>query len=275
MPAHTEAEIYQLIIKAKKQGRYLVGVNTTGSKPPIFCTSGLLWYRELIVLFDEDQPFYCFEPTPHTDIDEILNVYFKEIRAVQPTGPYILFGYCQSGYKVIELVCRLEEEGIRNNKVILIECYHPDFIDDVRKKYGFNLFLDKQVEKFINRPVRYFKNMQHLSFPNKIDFTKRKFKILWERNKAKLRKTNDAIDQAENGIEVEEKANHVFSQFNGNVLLVKALLRLPETKYDPYYGWSGILKGNIVCYEVEGNHSTIFRQPNVNSLAATLKKCIN
>jgi len=100
----------------------LVAIQPSGSRPPLFCVHGaggtVLMYRELSRHLGDDQPFYGLQSqgldgscAPLTKIEEMAAVYVKEIRKVQPHGPYLIAGYCMGGTVAFEVAQQLRWEG--------------------------------------------------------------------------------------------------------------------------------------------------------------------
>ncbi len=100
----------------------LTPIRTGGSKPPLFCMHGaggtVMMYRNLSRLLGDDQPFYGLQSQgldgscpPLTKIQEMAAVYVKEIRRVQPHGPYFIAGYCMGGTVAFEVAQQLLELG--------------------------------------------------------------------------------------------------------------------------------------------------------------------
>jgi phthiocerol/phenolphthiocerol synthesis type-I polyketide synthase E len=100
----------------------LTPIRTGGSRPALFCMHGaggtVLMYRDLARHLGDDQPFYGLQSqgldgscSPLTDIEEMAAVYVKEIRRVQPHGPYFIAGYCMGGTVAFEVAQQLRELG--------------------------------------------------------------------------------------------------------------------------------------------------------------------
>jgi thioesterase domain-containing protein len=100
----------------------LTPIRAGGTKPPLFCMHGaggtVLMYRDLARHLGDDQPFYGLQSQgldgscpPLTSIAEMAAVYVKEIRRVQPHGPYFIAGYCMGGTVAFEVAQQLHELG--------------------------------------------------------------------------------------------------------------------------------------------------------------------
>jgi len=100
----------------------LVPIQTVGSQPPFFCVHGaggnILFLRELAQHLERDQPLYGFqaagldgETPPLTSVEETARLYLKELRTIQPHGPYFLGGYCFGTYAALEMAQLLQQQG--------------------------------------------------------------------------------------------------------------------------------------------------------------------
>jgi thioesterase domain-containing protein/acyl carrier protein len=133
--------IRQLAIYIKEDGGVslfssLVAIQPNGSKTPLFCIHAgagtVLLYRSLSEHLGLDQPVYglqakglnATEP-PHTTIEEMAFHYNKEIRSIQPKGPYLLAGYCFGCTVAFEMAQQLIRQ---NEKVGLVISFNGDYI---------------------------------------------------------------------------------------------------------------------------------------------------
>ncbi len=110
----------------------LVAVQPGGSKPPLFLVppgSGtVLRFADLARHLGPDQPVYGLEPLGHDDRDQPMNrvedmvaLYLKEIRELQPTGPYLLAGICFGAHVALEMARQLSEQGEHVALVALLD----------------------------------------------------------------------------------------------------------------------------------------------------------
>ena len=109
----------------------LVPIQTRGSRPKFFCVHGaggnVLIYRELAEHLGQDQPVYGLQSqgldgssAPQTSIEDMAESYVREIRRVQPAGPYYLGGYCLGGTIAYEMAQQLQAAG---QKVALLALF--------------------------------------------------------------------------------------------------------------------------------------------------------
>lgn len=100
----------------------LVEIQPGGSRPPFFCVhsggGNVLVYRDLSRRLGPDQPFYGLqsqgldgEQPLLTRIEDMAELYAKEVRRVQPHGPYLFGGYCLGGTIALEMAQQFRAQG--------------------------------------------------------------------------------------------------------------------------------------------------------------------
>jgi phthiocerol/phenolphthiocerol synthesis type-I polyketide synthase E len=100
----------------------LVAIQPYGSRPPFFCVHGaggnVFIYRDLSRLLGSDQPFYGLQcqgldgkQVLLTRIEDMAELYTREIQRFQAHGPYYLGGYCMGGTVAFEIAQRLTARG--------------------------------------------------------------------------------------------------------------------------------------------------------------------
>jgi phthiocerol/phenolphthiocerol synthesis type-I polyketide synthase E len=100
----------------------VVPIQPIGSRPPLFCVHGaggnVLIYRDLSRHLGSDQPFFGLQARgldgsrpPLTRVEEMAALYVREMRRVQPSGPYFLGGYCLGGTIAFEMAQQLQSRG--------------------------------------------------------------------------------------------------------------------------------------------------------------------
>jgi non-ribosomal peptide synthetase component F/thioesterase domain-containing protein len=100
----------------------LVEIQPGSSRPRFFCIHGaggnVLIYRDLSRYLGSDQPFYGLQAQgldgerPYlTRVEDMAALYIREIRTVQPHGPYFLGGYCLGGTIALEMAQQLKTCG--------------------------------------------------------------------------------------------------------------------------------------------------------------------
>ena len=114
----------------------LVAIRATGSRPPLFCIhaagANILIYRPLANHLSTDQPVYALQAVgldgvtpPLTHVEEMATRYLKEIRALQPEGPYYLLGASFGGLVAFEMAQQLDAQGQKTAMLALLDTYCP------------------------------------------------------------------------------------------------------------------------------------------------------
>ncbi|WP_455362632.1 amino acid adenylation domain-containing protein, partial [Streptomyces sp. SYSU K21746] len=131
---------HQLSLPAMKDSlRTLLPIRTHGSRPPLFCVhprSGLSWcFAPLAAFAPPDMPLYGLQARDVDDAGELpgsirkmAEEYIKELRTVQPAGPYHLLGWSMGGRVAQEMAVQLREDG-QQVALIIMGGYAPAPID--------------------------------------------------------------------------------------------------------------------------------------------------
>jgi thioesterase domain-containing protein/acyl carrier protein len=116
----------------------LVPIQPQGSRPPLFWLPGgygtnVMQFREVSLLLGPDQPVYGFEakmPEPDQELESIPERaahFIREMRSLQPHGPYSLIGFCGGGYVAFEMAQQLLADGQKVAFLGIVECAHPRY----------------------------------------------------------------------------------------------------------------------------------------------------
>jgi acyl carrier protein len=109
----------------------LVPIKPLGNRPPFFCIPGfgvsILDLRELGRSLGPDQPVYGIQPAgwdgtelPDIRVEAMADRYAREIRALQPDGPYYLGGTCFGGVVAFETARQLMAMGERVGLLVIL-----------------------------------------------------------------------------------------------------------------------------------------------------------
>ncbi|MFI6041312.1 amino acid adenylation domain-containing protein [Nocardia sp. NPDC051321] len=112
-------------------------IRTDGTEPALFCihpSSGISWsYLGFAQALRPGRPIYALqapdlsgnEPSLRS-IEEFADRYVREIRAIQPSGPYHLLGWSFGGLIAHAIAVRLQETGDRVGLVALLDSESAD-----------------------------------------------------------------------------------------------------------------------------------------------------
>ncbi|HEY1617058.1 MAG TPA: amino acid adenylation domain-containing protein [Streptosporangiaceae bacterium] len=118
----------------------LLTLRAAGGRTPLFCLHeglGLAWSYAVLLRYLPDRPLYALQspalrgdgPGP-ASIEELADSYLAQIRAVQPTGPYLLLGASFGGLLAYQLAVALRQAGERLGLVALLDAIPHRVFDE-------------------------------------------------------------------------------------------------------------------------------------------------
>jgi thioesterase domain-containing protein len=217
-----------------------------------------------------DQPVFGFRPRwvegngeGYTSVEEMAREFLKELRAVQPKGPYLLGGYCVGGIAALEIGRLLLEEGEEVKLMVFLDTERP-----TKMRILFtDLYFLRQRVKHIQDVLLQILNGGDRSRRQIIrDLLSRKFKFA----------SSQQIREADHFYQTKVRYrrllySHPPKQYPGRITLIlnEALARV-----DKDLGWTGIAQGGLEVYASPGDHHTILTKNN-KELAQVILKSIN
>ena len=124
---------------ATNSWRYLVPLQLKGNRRPLFLFPGgigsereFLVFARLAGFVGEEQPIFGLRATDaqgddpvHRSVAQMAEDYVREIRAMQPEGPYLFLGECVGGIVAFEAARQLAEQGEHVSHFILLDSDCP------------------------------------------------------------------------------------------------------------------------------------------------------
>jgi len=244
----------------QKVASSIVPLQEKGSGLPLFCLCGINIYQELANSLGTTQAVYGIYVAEEQalmsaliegiDLDlsvvHLAQLYSDAILRKQPEGPYQLAGISFGGLLAIETARILQKKGAEVAVVILLDTILPSAV--LRSLLSK---LKRRVKLCIGKVQKMYK--------------------LAENEEQKLSEMMDLRDQAYR--KAMEAYNVPGEYYHGKVVLIKA----KEQKWGKGvslkddYGWGDIISGDVITYEMEGDHLGIIKKPNVSALAEQLK----
>ena len=258
----------------------LVEIQPHGSKPPLFCIhaagANVLIYRPLSRHLGEDQPVYALQAQgldgqkpPLRRVEDMAAHYIRELRSVQPAGPYYLLGASFGGLVIFEMAHQLLADGqevallamLNTNCPVVtmthrIRCHIGHLRELGARKYG------EEVAGVLRRRIT----------RRPVSTTSPDPEI------ATLLKEHRDIDEAlvrtlRAIIDAEQSYVPTGRIYPGRITLFWAMNSI-EGFEDNRLGWRRLAAGGLEIHEIPGNHTTMREEPNVRVLAERLKLCL-
>ena len=266
----------------------LVPIQPGGSKAPFFCIHGgggnVLIYRELARHLGNDYPFYGLQARGLdgneeylTTVEEMAEAYLKEVRELQPEGPYHFGGFCMGGQVAVEMAKRLVEDGQQVNLLFLMDTHN---FNGVPPKFT----LMEKVGNFGEKIKFHSSNVGRLGLTGQMAYLKEKSKIALRREVERLRikivhllklRPHRDVSAGTREEYIEDINDRAFLDYIPGAYPGKITLCKPRRNYsflrDPYNGWKEVAGGGLEVIELDADPGGIFLEPYVAKLAEKLR----
>jgi len=268
----------------------LVAIKPAGDRPPFFCVhaagGNVLGYRSLASHLDPDQPVYGLQArgldgadVPLESVEEMAGQYVREVRALQPAGPYYLGGACTGGIVAFEMAQQLVAGGEDVGILAMFDTFAHSHLRSLSGSEFRRFKLESTVER-----LRYHSG--NLLFrPGRIDYVRRKSKTLIRRLRTRLWRirqkpfTRMGIPLPRSLQRVEEYnmqaiVNYRPRPYPGRITLFPPSTRSVGEFPDPEQGWGSLALRGVEIHKVTGDHLTMLTEPHVEVVAQNLTECI-
>ncbi len=260
----------------------LVPIQPHGAKPALFLVHGaggnVLLYRLLAEHLAPEYPIYGLQSRgldgksePHHTIEGMAVEYLREMRTIQPKGPYFLGGYCLGGTVAYEIAQILHREGEEVALVAMLDTYN------------FSRALKSSFAGFIWQKTRFhFGNFVQLRPKEMWRYVKEKARVAHDGELANIftsrpgSATEEGVARATSGVEASVQAinDHAAEVYVPKPFAGRLTLFKPHANYkfypDPNMGWGDLVLG-LDIVEVSTNPHAMLVEPYVRQLAAELK----
>ena len=255
----------------------LVAIQSNGSNRPFFfihaVSGNVLHYRTLSRYLGSDQPFYGLQAQgldgklpPLHRIQDMASLYIKEVRALQPDGPYFLGGGSSGGIVAFEMAQQLHAQGQHVALLALFDTYLPG-----SKTNNFVQKVDRLVgDLLVRRPkegLSYLLGMLGSRVGTSVQGLTRK--IYPRREGSVTRTMRDVLEANRDALR-----NYTPQMYPGQITLLLSSEAPERSFYDRRLGWSDMAADGLDVQVVPGSHDTLFAEPHVKILAEKLRVCI-
>lgn len=238
----------------------LVPIQPEGSKPPFFMVHGVggnvVGFQQLGRHMRPDYPFYGLQSQAlsgkhsfQVTVEEMAEHYLKEIRTVQPSGPYHLGGFSMGGLVAYEMALQLRRRGEEVALLVMFDTYAT--APKSANQGLIDLLLHPSWKQFASLPLAFRKKIRRTLLMRR----------LAEDLKQVMRSNARAAD------------TYRLQPYSGHAILLRAG-RSWRVSDDPYAAWTRLV-GELESIEIPGEHMDILREPHVSRLAERLKGCID
>jgi len=271
----------------------LVPIQPSGSQPPFFgihsLGKGQEHYRNIARHLGSDQPVYGLDywlatqtkdtkQALHTwRVEELAAHYIKEMRILQPEGPYFLAGFSFGGIVAYEMAQQLVTQ---NQKVALLVLFDTRSPALSVKSLGFNTFeihLKKLSQLEMKEKLAYIMMKVKYKIQKTLKWIKPFFLKVAEKFYLKFKLPMPYALHYSLIVEANNKlaSDYALQVYPGQVTLFRTTDQ--AVKYEQFsdLGWSALALGGVEIQEVPGNHLDMLQEPHVQVVAKKLKACID
>jgi thioesterase domain-containing protein/acyl carrier protein len=283
----------------------MVTIQSSGDRKPFFFVhpvgGHVFCYVALAHHLGKEQPFYGLqleqtaEGRPvHTNIESMASHYLKELRVVQPDGPYFLGGWSMGGVVALEMAQQLQAQGQEVKLLALVDSTVPNSSNgNGTGNHKARKFMASLIPSGLRKSGKSKEEAALLSgFARDLGISLEQFAISTdeleklppaEQLDYVIEKGREAgVVPADVDLPVMERLYEVFKNnhqalrsyvpnyYRGQAALFKTEERLVADENDPTLGWGKVVEV-LELQSVPGNHYTIVREPHVKALAERLR----
>ena len=261
----------------------LVAIQPGGSKRPFFCAHGagghVLNYFSLSRHLGKDQPFYGIQavsPEENSEVnrtvESMADFYVKEMRLLQPDGPYFLGGYCMGGSIAYEMARRIKQQG---QEVGLLALFNTSNWSKFPPPKSLGEKISYQFNSVLDNVKCHWRNLALLEPKEKRHFLKERIKVGQRRFGAKIT-AGKAMSPLNSLRKIHYRAafTYIPDTYPGRFTLFETR-RLNEFDEAPHVSWEGLPVDGIEIREIPAYFRGMLVEPFVRSLAEELTACID
>ncbi len=244
-------------------------INPYGSKPPLFLIDMRRSLPFLKGFLGSEQPLYNLQsPIEITDMDLIESGikgiaahYLKEIRQVQPKGPYLLGGFSAGGLLALEINRQLREQGDDLAFLFLLDPTPPKITRLKAARINYAYIIRSFIRLKPREKLPYIMRIIRNRIPRLIALTLRRAKVPIPQLLLKRLPYDVAMSMI---------CNYMPEAFRTRTLIIRRTKDLSG----PEYNWSNILKGQLEIRNFDAYHEELPYQPHVGLWAVYLQKSL-
>ncbi|MEO0855089.1 MAG: thioesterase domain-containing protein, partial [Cyanobacteria bacterium J06648_11] len=262
----------------------LVPLKPGRGKSPLFLIhaigSSILFYRPLVERLQSDRAIYGIQsaflkfPTAKIDsVEALATRYIQQIQQVQPEGPYAIGGASFGGLVAYEVARQLKLQHQTVEIVILFDRSAPGHYQRAnvwrRYRHYWQQFVALGPSYVVTKLKRRFRTRSRRATGN------------FDRDRRQLARKLDRPGQKYLGNAIVERQTRLTTAYRpeaypGEIVLIRAQQGRDDGSIrEADLGWSQYALSGVRVWDNPGKHMSIFKSPNVDTLAQTLDSLLN
>ena len=230
-----------------------------GHQLPVFCIhtiggGNLFHYEDLALHLKNERSIYGLQArgvdgteAPDHSVESMASYCIKNMRSIQPIGPYILCGFSSGGTVAFEMSRQLQKDGETVARLFLIDSFSPLHRYSVAQKASKLWKIIKHKKYRELQEIIYHWSLNILDMKHR-----RQLKALGEAHRWGL-------------------WNYQPGVYDGDIIYFEAIGDSSRIQA-AYTGWKELITGEIVLEQISGTHGLMVKEPHVSELANQLQK---
>ena len=208
----------------------------------------------------------------------MASLYLQEIQTVQPQGPYFLGGYSFGGIIAYQIAQQLHSQGQEVALLALLDTCRPGY----KRRLSFLKRISLHINHIVQRSPKYFYNRAKGWYKHAKYQIEKVYQSYFHKF-TDIVKTASRLPEANQYIDIinantQALNTYVFQPYGGKVTLLRTK---DENRadgigvvYQPEFGWSEIITGELNVKYIPGSHLSLLNEPNVKVLSKQMKICL-
>jgi len=261
----------------------LVAIQPRGSDPPLFCVHPIggqvLCYMDLARALGPNQPVYGLqspglygEQPCVTRVEDMAALYIESIRTVQPPASFRIMGWSFGGVIAFEMARQLSAAGDTVSELILVDAYTSPQVGRTESRHEvdatapFAVWLEDIFESHLSMDPA---GLQALDVDDPIaDLVSRAGAAGIVPKDLDLPLIRRYLRVYESNLEA--KARYSPQTYSGHAFLFRPIDGFWQHETDDSSDWQELIAQGVETFMVRGDHFTMLRRPNVDTLAEIL-----
>jgi amino acid adenylation domain-containing protein len=282
----------------------LVPIQPSGTTLPLFFVhahgGGAIAYYALAQQLGRKQPFYGLEAPgldgqrePFSEIPEMASHYIRELRRIQPQGPYQIGGHSFGGLVAFEMARQLASDGSQVSMLAILDTAAPvagntpfdanDFFSDSDDATAL-VEMAGLIERVVRKSLGVSRDeLGLLGAEERLNYFLDRLKMVdFVSPGAELSHIRGFLSVHKASSQASRKYVSEAKRYSGSMTLLLShdvaacdfRAQNRRLRDDATLGWSELVSGTIETHTVPGDHITMLNPPNVETLALKLSACI-
>ena len=212
-------------------------------------------------------------------IEAIAAEYVRQLRLVEPTGPYVLLGWCLAGNIAYEAAQQLRAAGQEVAAVVMVDTWNPAYLARMgrwrrqvaERSYGWQIILT-QFGKVLRGQLGLGEFLRERNTVQRLVKPVAEAGPLGPAAQAYLAQQTfdaDLLSQLHAAAQLYRPRPQT-----GRVLRIRSSEEPCGFGLDRRYGWGDLVGDGLTCVTVPGDHLTIFMEPSITLLTRSVREIV-